>query len=82
MIYLARPGEAELGNAPGTVVVPAGLGETHRYGAGLVFLKGRMFDLFAAGLAQEGEGVWGDLLVDGTPGTFLRMAEKGLAILG
>ncbi|MGE5551822.1 MAG: DUF6884 domain-containing protein [Bacteroidota bacterium] len=79
LIFLAKPGEAGALTRPGVTVVPAGKAEAGRYGAGLVFLKGRMFELFARGLAQEGEGVWRRLLGDGTAGVFSGLVEEGLS---
>ncbi len=58
-----------------SAVVPAGLEET-RFGAGLVALKGKMFELFASGLCARPEA-WSEVLTDPTAATFLRLVEAG-----
>jgi hypothetical protein len=60
---------------PSSTIVPAGLQET-RFGAGLVALKGKMFELFAYGLCQRPEA-WKGVLTDPTAETFLRLVEAG-----
>lgn len=56
-------------------IVPAGLEET-RFGAGLMTLKGKMFELFAYGLCDRPEA-WSEVLADPTAGTFLHLVEAG-----
>jgi hypothetical protein len=60
---------------PSSTIVPAGLQEM-RFGAGLVALKGKMFELFAYGLCQRPEA-WKGMLTDPTAGTFLCLVEAG-----
>jgi hypothetical protein len=73
LIYLAP--NAKLQFHPNATVVPAGLEET-RFGAGLVALKAKMFELFAYGLCGRPDA-WNDLLIDPTAETFLRLVEAG-----
>jgi hypothetical protein len=72
-IFLAP--NANLPFHPNATVVPAGLEET-RFGAGLVALKGKMFELFAHGLCDRPEA-WNEVLSDPTAQTFLRLVEAG-----
>ncbi|HTR24856.1 MAG TPA: hypothetical protein VMI10_12830 [Terriglobales bacterium] len=60
---------------PSSTIVPAGLEET-RFGAGVVALKGKMFELFAYGLCGRPEA-WSEVLTDPTARTFLRLVEAG-----
>jgi hypothetical protein len=60
---------------PDVTIVPAGLKET-RFGAGLVALKGKMFELFAYGLCGRPEA-WNEVLTDPTAEPFLRLVEVG-----
>jgi|HubBroStandDraft_2_1064218.scaffolds.fasta_scaffold21672_4 hypothetical protein len=60
---------------PSSTIVPAGLQET-RFGAGLVALKGKMFELFAYGLCRRPKA-WKEVLTDPTAETFLRLVEAG-----
>jgi hypothetical protein len=73
LIFLAP--NAKLAFHQNSTIVPAGLEET-RFGAGLVALKGKMFELFAYGLSGRPKA-WNDLLTDPTAGTFLRLVEAG-----
>lgn len=73
LIFLAP--NAKLPFHPNATVVPAGLEET-RFGAGLVALKGKMFELFAYGLSGRPEA-WREVLFDPTAETFLRLVEAG-----
>jgi hypothetical protein len=57
------------------VIVPAGRNET-RFGAGIVALKGKMFERFAAGLCSAPE-MWGRLQSDRSPSTVLALIEPG-----
>lgn len=70
LIFLAKPSEATRLAGEGVVTVPAGKDQV-RYGAGLVALKGKMFELWATAVAKS------PLLLeetrnDPTPATFLR----------
>lgn len=58
-----------------SIVVPAGKPET-RFGAGTVALKGKMFELFAYGLAKT-PAAWRRVLLDPTPKTVLSLMESG-----
>lgn len=58
-----------------STVVPAGRSET-RFGAGLVALKGKMFELFAHGLCANPE-MWTRVLDDETPASVLSLVEVG-----
>jgi hypothetical protein len=73
LIFLAP--NAKLPFSPNATVVPAGLEET-RFGAGLVALKGKMFELFAHGLCGRPE-TWNEVLTDPTAETFLRLVDAG-----
>lgn len=77
VLFLAKPDEADRLARPGVTVVPAGKAEATRYGAGLIALKGRMFDLFARGLVREGQPLWDSVRRDDSPASFLRaLAEE------
>jgi hypothetical protein len=73
LIFLAS--NAKLPFHPNATVVPAGL-EATRFGAGLVALKGKMFELFAYGLCGRPDA-WNTLLSDPTAETFLNLVEAG-----
>ena len=73
LIFLAS--NAKLPFHPNATVVPAGLEET-RFGAGLVALKGKMFELFAYGLCRRPEA-WNEVLSDPTAETFLKLVQAG-----
>jgi hypothetical protein len=60
---------------PDSTVIPAGKGET-RFGAGMVSLKGKMFELFAYGLCSNPE-MWTHVLADKTPASVLNLIEAG-----
>jgi len=60
---------------PAATLVPAGKGEV-RFGAGLVSLKGKMFELFAYGLCAKPE-MWTHVLTDKTPASVLSLIEAG-----
>ncbi len=72
-IFLAS--NAKLPFHSNVTVVPAGLQQT-RFGAGLVALKGKMFELFAYGLCGRPDA-WNGVLTDATAETFLRLVEAG-----
>lgn len=59
----------------GLTVIPAGRTET-RFGAGTVALKGKMFELFAAGLCGHQE-LWEQVLSDESSRTVLSLIEIG-----
>jgi hypothetical protein len=73
LIFLAS--NAKLPFRPNATVIPAGLEET-RFGAGLVALKGKMFELFAYGLCGRRDA-WNEVLTDPTGEIFLRLIEAG-----
>jgi hypothetical protein len=73
LIFLAPNAKVQF--HPNATVVPAGLEET-RFGAGLVALKGKMFELFAYGLSRRPEA-WNNVLTDPTAEAFLRLVEAG-----
>jgi hypothetical protein len=73
LIFLAA--NAKLPFHPNATIVLAGLKET-RFGAGLVALKGKMFELFAYGLCGRPEA-WNEVLTDPTAEAFLRLVEAG-----
>jgi len=73
LIFLAP--NAKLPFHQNSTIVPAGLQET-RFGAGLVALKGKMFELFAYGLCGRPEA-WNEVLTDPTAETFMRLVEAG-----
>lgn len=73
LIFLAP--NAKLPFHQDSTIVPAGLDET-QFGAGLVALKGKMFELFAYGLCGRPEA-WNEVLTDPTAETFLRLVEAG-----
>jgi hypothetical protein len=68
LLFLARPiWIKRLGRA---VIVPAGLSEAAEFGAGLIALKGRMFELFASALIHE-PTLFDVVLRDSSNATFL-----------
>jgi hypothetical protein len=69
LIFVAKPSESSRLAGAGVVIVPAGKSET-RYGSGLVALKGKMFERFAASLSTRIE-LLGEIKADGSPATFL-----------
>jgi hypothetical protein len=60
---------------PNSVIVPAGRKET-RFGAGLMTLKGKMFERFALGLCSAPE-MWNKLVFDNSAATVLALIEGG-----
>ena len=60
---------------PASVMIPAGKEET-RFGAGIVSLKGKMFERFALGLCNAPEK-WDRVLSDKTAWTVLELIEAG-----
>jgi len=77
-VFLARPAETTRLAGPGVTIVPAGAREATAYGAGLVALKGKMFRLFALGLARSDGALLEDVLRDDTPASFVRAMRLGL----
>jgi len=77
LIYLAKPSLSAQLKGPRVTVVAAGRPEATRYGSGLVALKGRMFDLFAAGLLAD-SAIWDDVASDDSPRSFVKAMAKGL----
>lgn len=67
--------KAQLPFHPDSVIVPAGRNET-RFGAGLVALKGKMFERFARGLCSAPE-MWAKVHADQTPSTVLALIGNG-----
>lgn len=72
LIFLAKPSEATRLAGDGVVVVPAGRDQATRYGAGLVSLKGRMFERWAKAVARSPQ-LLDETRRDATPATFLRI---------
>jgi len=70
LIFLAKPSESKRLAGAGVVIVPAGKSET-KYGAGLVALKGKMFERFAKALACRRE-LLDEIKADDSPATFLK----------
>jgi hypothetical protein len=66
---------AELPFHPDSTIVPAGRKET-RFGAGVMTLKGKMFERLASGLCNAPE-MWGGLVSDNSPATVLALIEAG-----
>ena len=60
---------------PESVIVPAGRSET-RFGAGIVALKGKMFERFAFGLCSA-PATWDKVQSDRSPSTVLALIEAG-----
>ncbi len=60
---------------PHSIIVPAGHTET-RFGAGVMTLKGKMFERFASGLCSAPEK-WSELASDNSSATMLALIEAG-----
>jgi hypothetical protein len=73
LIFLTS--NAELPFHPNSVVVPAGRKET-RFGAGVMTLKGKMFERLASGLCSAPE-MWDRLVSDDSAATVLSLIEAG-----
>jgi hypothetical protein len=71
LIFLAKPAEATRLAGHGVVTVPAGKDQASRYRAGLVALKGKMFELWAKAVAHTPQ-LLEETRDDHTPATFLR----------
>lgn len=80
-VYLAKPDLAEILACPGVTVVRTGMAETTIYGAAAVWLKGRMFNLFARAITQHGEPLLRTVCRDNSPASFLRALKIGKAFL-
>jgi len=79
-VFLARPAETTRLAGPGVTIVPAGAREATAYGEGLVALKGKMFRLFALGLARSDGALLEDVLRNDTPASFVRAMRLGLEV--
>jgi hypothetical protein len=64
---------------PNSTVVPAGKNET-KFGAGIVALKGKLFELFAYGLCAS-PAMWTQVLTDKTRGCVFNLIEAGRSSL-
>jgi hypothetical protein len=60
---------------PNSTIVPAGRKET-RFGAGVMTLKGKMFERLASGLCNATE-MWDRVVADNTSATVLSLIEAG-----
>jgi len=80
LVFLARPAEANRLAGRGVTMVPAGVREATAYREGLVALKGKMFRLFALGLARSDGALLEDVLRDDTPASFVRTMRFGLEV--
>jgi hypothetical protein len=76
LIFLAKPGLAGRVAGPRVTSVNAGTAETSRYGAGTIALKGKMFELFAAGLVADPQ-MWQGIMSDDSPKSFVRAMAEG-----
>jgi len=72
LVFLTKPAKERVLRGPGITVVPAGRRQVTAYGAGLIALKGRMFDLFARTLVREGLSCWEAVYGDDSAASFLR----------
>ena len=79
-VFLARPAETTRLVGSGVIIVPAGAREATAYREGLVALKGKMFRLFALGLARSDGALLEDVLRDDTPASFVRAMRLGLEV--
>jgi hypothetical protein len=66
---------AEIPFHPNSTIIPAGRKET-RFGAGVMTLKGKMFERLATGLCSAPER-WDRLVSDNSPATVLSLIEAG-----
>jgi hypothetical protein len=66
---------AELPFHPNSTIIPAGRKET-RFGAGVMTLKGKMFERLATGLCNAPER-WDRLVSDDSAATALALIEAG-----
>jgi Family of unknown function (DUF6884) len=74
LVFLAKPTWAgRLGSA---VVVPTGISQASEFGAGLVALKGRMFEIFASALIGD-PALFDAVLGDSSNKTFLSALKAG-----
>ncbi len=80
LVFLARPAETNRLAGRGVTIVPAGAREATAHGEGLVALKGKMFRLFALGLARSDGALLEDVLRDDTPASFVRTMRLGLEV--
>lgn len=80
IVFLARAGMMGQLDAPGITIVQVGKVEAARYHAGFVALKGRMFELFAAGLLAD-PALWRKVCEDGSGRAFISAVERGAKAL-
>lgn len=78
LLFFAPPREVSSLRRPGVTAIPAGREESSLYRAGLVALKGRMFELLAYSLLKEGATLFSDICGDDAPGTVVRALRKAL----
>jgi len=79
LVFLVKPDLARMFRRPGVTTIPLSVEESKKFRASTIALKGRMFDLFARGLAAQRGRLWPALLDDSTPVAFLRAVNIGLA---
>lgn len=79
-IFLAGSNKEGAVARPGVTIVAAGRKEATTYGSPIIAVKGSMFELFARGLAHEGQPLCGRLIWDDSPETFMRAIEIGSKI--
>ena len=77
-IFLAKGSEDRTLRAPGVTVVPAGQAEARQYGTTSMSLKGRMFELFALALVEQGPQLFQNILADNAAASFTRGVRDGL----
>jgi len=80
LIFVAKPVLAGQLSAAGVTLVPAGEKERKRFGDRHTALKGRLFELYAECLCDEGVSLWERTCADTTPATFLGAADEGLRL--
>ena len=88
-IFLAGSGKEAAVGGRGVTVVRAGPEEAAAYGSPAIAVKGRMFELFARGFAEEAQAgareaagavdaeaaLWDRLIADDSPATFMRLVQ-------
>ncbi|MCR4402999.1 MAG: hypothetical protein NUW12_09525 [Firmicutes bacterium] len=94
-IFLTGSGNEDAVRGPGVTVVRAGPEEATAYGSPVIASKGRIFELFALGFAQEAqagereaadvvdaEALWDRLIADDLPATFMCAVQIGNESVG
>ena len=76
IIYFAKEAERRRLTRTGGVLVVAGARESTLYRMGLIGLKGRMLELFAQGVAREGQPVVDAVYADGTGSVMTAILER------